>query len=187
MSKSDFYVQAVEVIYASGADSGRVPDALEAINRLLGGLGATLEVIDKATQRPIEFHSAGLPSPAGARYFDHFAALNPRISPGLRQRSGEVGFDYQLLDEPAMAQDAFYSEFLPELDLRYFISAVVEQTPDRLVAVSVQRTRRQGHVDAEEISLMQRLCPHVRNRASAQGRSHRSCQRSAAKVCGART
>jgi len=76
MSKCDFYVQAVEAIYASGADSGRVPEALEAISRLLGGRGATLEVIDKATQRPIEFHSAGLPSSAGARYFDHFAALN---------------------------------------------------------------------------------------------------------------
>src|SRR5271167_877266 len=75
MSKCDFYEQAVEAIYASGADSGRVPDALAAISRLLGGRGATLEVIDKATQRPIEFHSVGLPSAAGARYFDHFAEL----------------------------------------------------------------------------------------------------------------
>jgi len=42
MSKCDFYEQAVEAIYASGADSGRVPDALAAISRLLGGRGATL-------------------------------------------------------------------------------------------------------------------------------------------------
>jgi DNA-binding CsgD family transcriptional regulator/PAS domain-containing protein len=180
MSKCDFYVQAVEAIYASGADSGGVPDALEAINRLLGGRGATLEVIDKATQRPIEFHSAGLPSPAGARYFDHFAALNPRIPPVLRQRVGQVGFDYQLLNETTMARDAFYSEFLPELDLRYFISAVVEQTPDRLVAVSVQRTRRQGHVDAEEISLMQRLCPHLRKAHDMRTRLQASPHREAA-------
>jgi DNA-binding CsgD family transcriptional regulator/PAS domain-containing protein len=161
MSKHDLYVKAVEAIYAWGADANLLPEALEATNRALGGLGATLEVIDKATQLPIEFHSAGLPSSAGARYFEHFATLNPRIPPILRQRSGDISFDYQLLDEPAMARDPFYSEFLPELGLRYFVSAVIEQTPDRLTAVAVQRTRRQGHVDTPEISLMQRLCPHL--------------------------
>src|ERR1700761_2194554 len=147
MSKHDLYVKAVEAIYAWGADANLLPEALEATNRALGGLGATLEVIDKATQLPIEFHSAGLPSSAGARYFEHFTTLNPRIPPILRQRSGDISFDYQLLDEPAMARDPFYSEFLPELDLRYFVSAVIQQTPDRLTAVAVQRTRRQGHVD----------------------------------------
>jgi DNA-binding CsgD family transcriptional regulator/PAS domain-containing protein len=161
MSKHDLYVRAVEAIYASGADASLVPEALEATSRVLGGLGATLEVIDKATQRPIEFHSAGLPSSAGVQYFDHFAALCPRIPPILRQRSGEVSFDYQLLDEPAMTRDPFYSEFLPKLGLRYFISAVLEQTRDRLAVVSVQRTRRQGHVDSREISMMERLCPHL--------------------------
>jgi DNA-binding CsgD family transcriptional regulator/PAS domain-containing protein len=160
MSKHDLYMRAVEAIYASGADASLVPAALKATSRALGGLGATLEVIDKATQRPIEFHSAGLPSTAGARYFDHFAALNPRIPPILRQRSGDVSFDYQLLDEPTMARDPFYSEFLPELGLRYFVSAVIEQTQDKLVAVAVQRTRHQGHVNPGEISMMQRLCPH---------------------------
>lgn len=79
MSKGDLYVGAVEAIYASGVDSGRIPDALLATSRLLGGPGATLEVIDKKTRRPVAFHSAGLPSPAGARYFEHFAAFNPRI------------------------------------------------------------------------------------------------------------
>jgi DNA-binding CsgD family transcriptional regulator/PAS domain-containing protein len=161
MSKQDLYVRAVEAIYASGADATLLPEALEATNRALGGLGATLEVIDKTTQRPIEFHSAGLPSPAGAKYFDHFAALCPRIPPVLRQRSGTVSFDYQSLDEPTMARDPFYSEFLPELGLRYFVGAVLEQTRDRLAVVSVQRTRRQGHVDSPEISMMQRLCPHL--------------------------
>jgi DNA-binding CsgD family transcriptional regulator/PAS domain-containing protein len=160
MSGNDLFVRAVEAIYASGVDADRLPDALEATSRLLGARGATLEVIDKAAQKPIEFWSAGLPSIAGARYFDHFAALNPRIPPILRQRSGEVSWDYKLLDERAMAQDSFYSEFLPELGLRYFIAAVIDETPEKLAVVAVQRTRRQGHVGTREISLMQRLCPH---------------------------
>jgi DNA-binding CsgD family transcriptional regulator/PAS domain-containing protein len=159
MSKGDLYAQAVEAVYASGVEAD-VSGALAATSRLLGADGATLEVIDKAAQRPIEFRSSGLPSVAGARYFDHFAALNPRIPPILRQRCGEVSWDYQLLDERAMTRDPFYSEFLPELGLRYFISVVLEQTPEKMAVVSVQRTRRQGHVNDREISLLQRLCPH---------------------------
>jgi DNA-binding CsgD family transcriptional regulator/PAS domain-containing protein len=160
MSNGDLYVQAVEAIYASGLDADRVSDALEATSLLLGARGATLEVIEKAAQRPIEFHAVGLPSVAGTQYFEHFAALNPRIPPVFRQQPGEVSWDYKLLDEQAMARDAFYSEFLPKLGLRYFISAVIEQTPDKLAAVSVQRSRRQGHATDRDISMMHRLCPH---------------------------
>jgi hypothetical protein len=45
-----------------------VPEALAATSRLLGARGATLEVIDKATQRPVEFPSAGLPRIARTRH-----------------------------------------------------------------------------------------------------------------------
>jgi hypothetical protein len=38
--------------YASGLDSARLPQALEATSRLLGAAGAILEVIDKPAQRP---------------------------------------------------------------------------------------------------------------------------------------
>ena len=160
MSEGDLYVQAVEAIYASGLGDECVAEALAATSRLLGASGATLEVIDKAARRPVAFHSAGLPSIAGDKYFDQFATLNPRIAPTLRQRAGEVCFDYRLLDERGMARDPFYCEFLAALDLRYFASVVLAQTPQTMVAVSVQRTRRQRHVGDREISLLQRLCPH---------------------------
>jgi DNA-binding CsgD family transcriptional regulator/PAS domain-containing protein len=60
MSKPDLYVQALEAIYASGVEPDRMPEALEATSRLLGAQVATLEVIDKKAQRPVEFHLAGL-------------------------------------------------------------------------------------------------------------------------------
>ena len=157
---TNLYVQAVEAIYASGLDSELTPQALAATSQLLGASGATLEVIDKATQRPVEFHSAGLPPIACSQYSEQFAALSPRTPPILLQKPGEVSWDYKLLDEPAMKRDPFYSEFLPKSDLRYFISVVLAQRPDRIAAVSVQRTRRQGHAGDREIKLMQRLCPH---------------------------
>lgn len=160
MKSGDLYAQALEAIYACGSGEGRVADALTATSRLLGAQGATYEVIDKSAGGLLWFCSAGVPSAASERYSDHFAALNPRIPPVLGQRTGELCWDYKLLDEAAMERDEFYSEFLPSMGLRYFISAVLEQTEDRIAVVAVQRSRRAGHVTNREIALMHRLCPH---------------------------
>jgi DNA-binding CsgD family transcriptional regulator len=160
MLDNDLFMHTVEAIYASGVEGDRLPEALEASSRLLGACGATLEVYDKTAHKHVEFRAAGLPPIPCAQYLDHFAALNPRIAPTMRQRAGEVGWDHQFLDEQEMARDPFYSEFLAGLGLRYFISVVLEQTPDHLAVVAMQRTPGQGHVDRHDISMMQRLCPH---------------------------
>jgi DNA-binding CsgD family transcriptional regulator len=160
MRNGDLYVQAVESIYACGTGEGCVSDALIAASRLLGARGATFELIDRSKGMLVQFHSAGLPSGGGDEYSKHFAALNPRIPPILNQAEGEVCVDYKLMDEAAMKRDPFYSEFLPAMGLRYFISAVLEQTPDRIAVISFQRTRRKGHAEPSDMSLMRRLCPH---------------------------
>jgi DNA-binding CsgD family transcriptional regulator len=160
MRNGDLYVQAVESIYACGTGEGCVSDALIAASRLLGARGATFELIDRSKGKLVQFHSAGLPSGGGDEYSKHFAALNPRIPPILNQAEGEVCVDYKLMDEAAMKRDPFYSEFLPAMGLRYFISAVLEQTPDRIAVISFQRTRRKGHAEPSDMSLMRRLCPH---------------------------
>ena len=59
-----------------------------------------------------------------------------------------------------MKRDPFYSEFLPHLGLRYFVSIALEQSVDTLAVVAVQRSRKQGHVEKREINLMRRLYPH---------------------------
>src|SRR5215475_5723861 len=169
MPGSDLFLQTIDAVYASGLDSARLPQALEATSRLLGATGAILEVIDKPAQRPVEFCSVGLPDVARIPYIEQFAALNPRIPFALRQREGAVIWDHQILDEPGMERDPFYAEFLPHMGLRYFAAAIFDHTPEKLAAVHVQRTRKQGHVDKREIALIHRLCPHYQ-RACDMGR-----------------
>jgi len=170
MSDETLYVQAVEAIYACGTGEGRVSDALDATSRLLGAEGATLEVIDKSSGDLLWCCTAGLPEPESAEYSRHFASLTPRIPPILHQSAGEVSFDYKLMDEASMKRDAFYSEFLPGMGLRYFISAVLEQTQDRIAVVSVQRSRQRGDAAQHEIALMQRLCPHFQRAFTMRNR-----------------
>ncbi|MGB6349186.1 MAG: hypothetical protein WBG10_04090 [Pseudolabrys sp.] len=78
MPDNDLFLQAIEAVYASGLESDRLPEALDATSRLLGAAGATLEVLDKATQRHRAFYAAGLADVARAPYLEEFAALNPR-------------------------------------------------------------------------------------------------------------
>jgi DNA-binding CsgD family transcriptional regulator/PAS domain-containing protein len=177
MSDHDLYARTVEAIYASATQAGSVSEALEAASRLLGARGATLEVIDKRLQQPREVWAAGLPAVAQSQYLEQFAALNPRIPPVLRQRPGEVSWDYQLLDEQAMTHDPFYSEFLPSVGLRYFISAVLAHAHDRISVVTAQRSRPQGHVGDREISLMRRLCPHFQRANDMRTRINASADR----------
>jgi DNA-binding CsgD family transcriptional regulator/PAS domain-containing protein len=160
MSTNDLFVQAVEAIYASGVEDRCLPDALAATGRLLGACGATHQILDKKTTQHVAFCAAGIPQVERAEYLDHYAALSPRLPAILNQRVGELGWDHKFLDEKAMERYPYYSVFLPRLELRYFISVVLQQTPDRMAIVTMQRTRKQGHVENREILLMQRLYPH---------------------------
>jgi DNA-binding CsgD family transcriptional regulator len=160
MPGADLFLQTIETVYASGLDSDRLPEALETTSRLLGSAAATLEVFDKSAQRHDTFYTVGVPTVARASYLDHFATCNPRMPFILRQRANHVAWDHQILDEAGMRHDPFYSEFLSHIGLRYFLGAVLEHTPEKIALVSVQRTRKQGHVDNREIALMRRLFPH---------------------------
>lgn len=160
MPDNDLFLQAIEAVYASGLESDRLPEALDTASRLLGADGAVLEELDKATHRHRAFHAVGLANVASAPYLEEFSALNPRYPFVLRSQPGWVAWDYQVLDEAAMTHDPFYAEFLPHFGLRYFIGAVLDQTPETFAAVSFQRTRKRGHPDKHEIRLMERLTPH---------------------------
>ncbi len=160
MPNNDLFLQTIETVYASGLDSTRLPEALKATSELLGSAAATLEVFDKSVQRHDAFYAAGVPTVARTSYLEHFATLNPRMPFILRHHAGHVAWDHQILDEAGMRRDPFYAEFLAHLGLRYFLGAVLEHTPEKIALLSVQRTRKQGHVDNREVALMQRLFPH---------------------------
>jgi len=173
----DLFLQTVEAVYASGLDSSRLPDALQATNTLLGGAAACFEIIDKQRQKHDLFFCVGVPAISRDTYLAKFAAINPRIPFASRMPAGAVAWDYQILDEARMAKDAFYAEFLPHLGLRYFLAAILEQSAETIAAVSVQRTAKKGHVDKREIALMLRLAPHYQRAHDVAARLRKSGDR----------
>jgi len=161
MPKADRLVDIVGAIHAAGLDEARWPQALSGIARLCGGVGTTFEVIDKTTMSHRAFQAAGVPLNLEEKYLADWAPRSPRVLHGHRFKSGEIGWDYQFIDERGMDRDGFYSELLPITDFRYFVSATVLNSPSDHVVVAVQRTRRQGHVGEAEIETMRLLVPHL--------------------------
>ncbi len=170
MSDHELILQTIDTIYASVVDRDQISTVLEATNRLVGGVGATLEIIAKETHRPTHLWSVGAPTLARTPYIEQFAALNPRIPFSLQRPAGHVAWDRQVLDEREMANDPFYAEFLPHLGIRYFLAGILEQTSERMTALTVHRAPEQGHVDQQEIEIMQRLVPHFQ-------RAHETAER----------
>jgi DNA-binding CsgD family transcriptional regulator/PAS domain-containing protein len=185
MPDKNLFLKTIESIYASGIDKDRWPEALASTNSLLGGVGTFLGVIDKPKKRDKIAGTVDALPVVSAPFLRHFAAIaprmpsNPRMSFTFRQRTGHLSWDRQILDEARLTRDPFYAEFLPQFGLRYFLAAVLEQTAEKFAFVTVQRTRRQGHVEKREIELLQRLFPHFQrahdmaNRLKSAGDSYR--------------
>jgi DNA-binding CsgD family transcriptional regulator/PAS domain-containing protein len=161
MPKGDDLLATIEAVHAAGLDASLWPKALAAVAASLGGSAAMFEVFDKRAVRHREWYGSGVPPAAEIAYFEHYIADNPRWLFMPRQRTGDISWDYQFIDERGMNEAPFYAELLAQMDLRYFLSGVLMATPEDYACISVQRSSRLGHVQSDEIGLMERLLPHV--------------------------
>lgn len=161
MKRSDDLLTTIEAVHAAGLDGERWPQALAAVTRTIGGVGATLEVIDRRLFAHREFRSHGIAPAHQLAYVRDYAATSPRIRHALRQQQGTIIWDYLALDEQAMNGSPFYMEFLASQDLRYAIAGILKTPRDEFGVVGIQRSPRHGHVGRAEIALMERLFPHI--------------------------
>jgi DNA-binding CsgD family transcriptional regulator/PAS domain-containing protein len=102
-----------------------------------------------------------LPPAGQIEYLDHYVVHNLRLPAHTRARRGELFWDHRILDETAMRQSLFYAEFLPRIDFRYFVSAILETSQDEFTAIAVHRSARQGHIDRAGTAVLSRLVPHL--------------------------
>src|SRR5262245_59093949 len=112
MSKADDILRTIEAIHAAGLDATRWPDALAAAANLIGGAGATFEVIDKTTHTPRDWHGWGIPTVSEVAYLSEYFSLSPRPAVGFRLGAGDICYDEMVLDRRGLERDPFYMEFL---------------------------------------------------------------------------
>jgi DNA-binding CsgD family transcriptional regulator/PAS domain-containing protein len=156
----DNVFKTISLIHAAGLDEKCWPVALHSMTDLVGGLGASLEVISKPEKRHAAMFAFGLPAVDG--YLEHYAPLCKRVQHGFRQKAGSLIHESQFIDERGIQADPFYMEFLAPYDMRYFVGATLINSATEYVLMGVQRSPRQGHVDPREIDLFNTLLPHMR-------------------------
>lgn len=161
MAEDGQLLDAVGAVYAAALDASAWPEAFRRIASLFDAVGCTLEILEKNPTRLVGFWSEGVTDVSEVPYAQEYLRRNPRVPDGFTQKVGDVGFDYRHIDESTMRGDPFYEEFLPLMDLRYYISCTLMQGP-LFAALAVHRTPGKGHVQASDIHLMQQLAPHLR-------------------------
>ena len=155
-------VASIEAVHAAGVDEELWPDALGHATRLLGANCATLETLEVPSLQHLGFRGFNIPPANQLLYLQEFVPLSPRTRFAVSRRSGDLLWDYKVLDEAAMDRDPFYQGFLRQVDLRYFYGGVIHHDGREMTAVTFNRARKQGHVDRHEIALIQLLMPHFR-------------------------
>ena len=162
MPSGDDLLTTIEAVHAAGLDDTLWPDALKRVSRLFGAVGATLENFDIRALTLRDFYIVGLPHGAADPYLEYYAKHNPRANYAFRHLSRQTLCDYDFIDERSMDRDPYYTEYLTSIGLRYFLTGQISNTPDSQAVVSIQRSRRQGHVERSDVARMRRLIPHLR-------------------------
>jgi DNA-binding CsgD family transcriptional regulator len=157
----DGLLDAIEAIHAAGLDGSGWTKALSATTDLFGCTAATLEMFDKHPLASREYRDIGMPPLSEIEYLDYWATQSPRLPHGAKKAAGEITFDYELADERGLDRMPFYAEFLPRVGIRYFLAGVVFADRQGFSAISMHRSRKEGHFDASNIALMRRIMPHV--------------------------
>jgi DNA-binding CsgD family transcriptional regulator/PAS domain-containing protein len=162
MPEGDDLLDVIEAAHAAALDESLWPNALSALARQFGATAATLEDFAKQPFGLRYLRIVGLPPRAETEYLAHYQHDNPRAEYAFRNLSQPILCDYALIDERGMDRHAYYAKYLRSLDLRYFMSGQIMDTPGAQAIVSIQRSCRQGHVEPNDIARMRRLLPHLR-------------------------
>ena len=156
--------QAPDVIaafYRAAAGNEPWPAALQKLGEALGGAFALIGIVDKAAGRTNSITSEPFVDGRRDLYRQRYFAINPRVRHSARMPVGEVFFDAAIGRDVELARHPYYGEFLATRGFTNFISANLVNAPSRRVNLSVQRSRRAGHVDEAEVEALRKIVPHA--------------------------
>ena len=160
MAQADKLSRTVEKIYAAALDASQWRGALTAVEDFTGSTGAVVDLVPLTPAAAPQTLSGSFSADDCAQYATVYQSICPRIAfatanPGIRTH-----VDRMILSEAEMDRDPVY-DWLSKHGLRYFIAGVGGRTRQHLAYFSLQRSRRQGHAQDEDIALFDLVRPHL--------------------------
>lgn len=153
--------EIVAALYRAAAGGMAWSEPLRMVGDAVGGAFTLIGVVDKATSRTSSITSEAFAPERRDLYRGRYFSINPRVKYSARSPAGKVFFDAALARDVELGRHPYYAEFLAERGFTHFISANLINLPSRRVNLSVQRSRRAGHVDEAQVRAFESLVPHA--------------------------
>ena len=157
---SDAFSRTLYRLYAAASDPAGWTDALRAIEDLTGSVGATINFVPRR-EADTGFVLAGrFTADLCAEYARDYMPICPRTALSFARPDLEFIYDSLHMSEAEMDRDPVYDWF-GSLGLRYYVGTRLSAVGDFHANVSLQRSRAQGHVQADDVALFAQLKPHI--------------------------
>jgi DNA-binding CsgD family transcriptional regulator len=155
----------IDKLYGAAAGACAWPDALVAVENLTGSAGAVIDLVPKSAAATGKTLAGSFSEENCAEYCANYQSICPRIRFAMANPLAGTQSDYLFMTEATMDRDPVY-EWFGKHALRYYIGSQVAHTPNYFAFLSLQRTRRQGHAQSEDVALFEMLKPHLVRAAS---------------------
>jgi DNA-binding CsgD family transcriptional regulator len=150
----------IEKLYAAAADAALWQEALCAIENYTGSTGAVLNLVPKTNDAPPLCLAGSFSRDDCAEYARDYMWRCPRIAFSQAHPELPIQFDSMILSESEMDRDPTY-EWFGKHGLRYYLGGWIGETSTHYAVMSLQRSRRQGHVDVEQVQQFSLVVTHM--------------------------
>ncbi len=149
-------------IYDAGAGVEPWLHCLSEIARITHSRAAVVQVSGLAKRDLVQLEQVNIEAEEIDEFGKYYLPNSPRLEFGNKIPLGQIFSDYDFISESEMDKNEYYTDFLAKWGFRYCAGGTFLIGPDLLGHFGIQRTRREGHVEDEQIRLLEQLLPHVR-------------------------
>jgi len=150
----------IDKLYAAAADPNLWEEALRAVEDYTGSTGAVLNLVPKSPDAKPLVLAGSFSRSDCADYANNYMWRCPRIAFAQANPDIPIHFDRLILTESEMDRDATY-EWYGQHGLRYFVAGWLGESGTHRAYMSLQRSRRQGHVEPEQVDQFSLIQTHM--------------------------
>jgi DNA-binding CsgD family transcriptional regulator len=150
----------IDKLYAAASGSVSWEEALRAIEDYTGSTGAVLNLVPKTSAVSPVCLAGSFSDGDCAEYAENYMWRCPRIAFGQQHADIPIHYDWMILSESEMDRDATY-EWFGKHGLRYYVAGWIGETDGHRAYLSLQRSRRQGHVAPEQVEQFALVVQHM--------------------------
>ena len=154
------FVDLVGELYRAAGDPGHWPIVLSRFSSVIDCAAVILFAVDQRTQGVPIAIGHDCPEESLREHEEHYVKIDPRQACCLAHPDRPV-YDYLHITEAEIDRSEYYA-WHRRHGFRYYIGAALAEVDGIATYLGLQRSARQGHVDEQEISIFNRLLPHLK-------------------------